>query len=208
MSDIYLVRHGQSRANAEGILAGHLDSPLNSIGRQQAKELGELAKNAGLRFDHIYCSPLIRAKETAQIIAKLTDSPEPIVLDELIERDFGILTGRSYLDIPNFATEFLDSNKIGYFLNGEGVESFPRALKRAQKVLGIIHRKHKTGKVLLAAHGDIGMMLFAAFHKTPWKEALTHFHFGNSELLLLKEDMHHRPHVFEIDQRGTKEKAD
>jgi len=51
-------------------------------------------------------------------------------------------------------------------------------------------------------------MIYSAFHKTSWQDALRNFHFGNSELLLLKEGAHHSPHVFSIDQRGLKEKAD
>ena len=205
MVNIYLCRHGQSTANSQGVLAGHTDSPLNEVGRQQAKELARLAKGANLSFDHIYTSPLSRALETAEIIAKITKSPAPEVMEDLIEREFGILTGRHYSEIEKFSTNILRTGDIFYFLDGEGVETFPETLKRAQMTLHKIHQKHIAGNILLVAHGDIGMMLFAAFHKTPWKEALTHFHFGNSELLLLKEDLHHKPHVFEIDQRGIKE---
>lgn len=205
MVEIYLCRHGQSRANADGILAGHLDSPLTDIGKKQAQELGGLAKKAELSFDYVYTSPLQRAKQTAKIIAEITDSPEPEVMSELIERDFGILTGKPYLDIPKYSKNILGTSEIGYFLDGKGVETFPEVLKRAQDVLKKVQTMHKGGKVLLVVHGDLGMMLFAAFHNTPWKRALAHFHFGNSELLLLKEDMHHSPHVFEIDQRGIKE---
>jgi broad specificity phosphatase PhoE len=207
MVDIYLCRHGQSEANAKGLLAGHMDSPLNEIGRQQAQELAGLAKKANLKFDHVYVSPLSRAKETAQIICAGTDSPQPEIMDDLIERDFGILTGKLYVDVPKYAKNVLGTEAIGYFLDGEGVETFPQAMARAQKILKTVRGKHEKGNVLLVAHGDIGMMLFAAFHKTPWKDALTHFHFGNSELLHLHEDSKHRPHVFGIDQHGVTEQA-
>ena len=206
MIEIYLCRHGQSVANAAGMLAGHIDSPLTDVGKQQAEELGHLANAAGLSFDHVYSSPLRRAKQTALVVAKMTGSPPPDTMPELIERDFGILTGKSYKDIPKLATEVLGGEKINYFLAVEGSETFPQALKRAQKVLKIIHTHHKNGKILLATHGDIGIMIFAAFHKTPWKDALSHFEFGNSDLLLLKEDFYHKPHVFVIDQRGIKQK--
>lgn len=179
-----------------------MDSPLNNIGREQAGELGDLSRNAGLKFDHIYTSPLRRAKETARIISYKTHSPEPVVLNKLIERDFGILTGKRFTDMLKFTTELLEPGKPGYFLNGEGVETFPECLKRAESVLGFVEKNHSSGKVLLATHGDFGLMLFAAFHKQPWRNTLLHFHFGNSELLLLKEDSHHQPHVFKIDQRG------
>lgn len=207
MLEIYLCRHGQSVANANGKLAGHTDSPLSAVGIQQAREVANQAKLAGLRFDRVYSSPLKRAWKTAQIIAKTTSSPAPEIMRDLIERDFGVLTGKSYSDIPKLAPEMLGTDEIGYFLKAPGSESYPKVLKRAQEVLSEIHRNHKDGKVLLVAHGDIGIMLFAAFHKTAWKEALAHFHFGNSDLLLLKEDSYHKPHIFVIDQRGLKEKA-
>jgi broad specificity phosphatase PhoE len=206
MVEIYLARHGQSLANVEGILAGHQDSPLTDVGREQAQELADLAKKAGLKFDHVYVSPLSRAKETAQIIARGTGSPEPEVMPDLIERNFGILTGKHISEIPKLATELLETDKIGYFTEAEGSETFPEALARANKVLEDVKRRHPDGKVLLVAHGDIGMMLFAAFHSVDWRDALLHFHFGNSELLHLHEDAKHKPHVFEIDQRGVVEK--
>ncbi|HEX5447959.1 MAG TPA: histidine phosphatase family protein [Candidatus Saccharimonadales bacterium] len=198
MLEIYLCRHGQSQANADGVLAGHLDSPLTNRGRDQAHRLGELAKANDLKFDHIYVSPLQRCKETAEIIAEETGSPQPEIMDELIERDFGLLSGKPYTDIDKYAKTTLRTDNVFYFLDGEKVETFPQALARAQKILENVQARHKRGKILLATHGDIGMMIFAAFHKTAWKEALTRFDFGNSELLLLKEDLFHEPHVFEI----------
>lgn len=205
MVEIYLCRHGQNVDNANGILNGHRDLPLTDIGREQAKEIGQLAKNSDLKFDHIYTSPLIRAKETAEIIAQLTGSPEPEVIPELIERELGELSGRPHSDITKMSKELIQTDAVNYFLDIG--ESFPDTLKRAQIVLDNVHQKHKNGKVLLVTHGDIGKMIFAAFHKEPWQEVLKHFHFGNSELLLLHEDSKHRPHVFTIDQRGLKEKA-
>jgi broad specificity phosphatase PhoE len=207
MVEIYLCRHGQSQANAAGMLAGHTDSPLNEIGRQQARELAKLAQDASLKFEHVYTSPLVRSKETAEIIATATGSPAPEIMDDLIERDFGILTGQPYTDIEKLGKDIIKTDNIIYFADVEGGESFDRAYERAERVLELVKARHGAGKILLVAHGDIGMMLFAAFHKTPWREALTHFHFGNSELLHLHEDSKHRPHVFEIDQRGVKDKA-
>jgi uncharacterized phosphatase len=208
MVEIYLCRHGQSAANAAGMMAGHIDSPLNEIGREQARELASLAKKAELHFDHVYSSPLIRAKETAKIIAEATASPHPEVMEELIERDFGILSGKHYSEIKKYSKDVFETDDLIYFLDGKGVEKFPDALMRADSALNKVHMRHKEGNVLLVAHGDIGMMIFAAFHKTPWKEALSHFHFGNSELLHLHEDSKHKPHVFEIDQRGVIAKAE
>jgi len=206
MVEIYLCRHGQNEDNAAGILNGHRDLPLTEIGRQQARELGILSKQNSLSFDHIYTSPLIRARETAEIIAAMTGSPKPSVIPELIERELGELSGRPYSDILKVSKSVIQTDNVNYFLDIG--ESFPDTLERAKKVLERIESDHKSGKILLVTHGDIGKMIYSAFHKTNWQDALRNFHFGNSELLLLKEGAHHAPHVFSIDQRGLKEKAD
>jgi len=206
MIDVYLCRHGQNEDNAAGILNGHRDLPLTNVGREQAEELGELAKQSKLKFDHIYSSPLIRAVETAEIIARITKSPSPEILPELIERDLGDLTGRPYSDILKVSKTVIQTENVNYFLDIG--ESFPNTLARANRVLKKIQASHKSGKVLLVTHGDIGKMIYSAFHKTSWQDSLRNFHFGNSELLLLKEGAHHNPHVFSIDQRGLQEKAD
>ena len=63
---IYIVRHGETIANAEDIVAGHFDSPLNEEGKQQAMLRADSLKD--VIFDAAFSSDLIRAKETAEII--------------------------------------------------------------------------------------------------------------------------------------------
>ena len=60
---IYIVRHGQTEKNKANVLQGRSDVPLNEAGRQQAEEVRE----AGISFDLVYTSPLIRAVQTAEI---------------------------------------------------------------------------------------------------------------------------------------------
>ncbi len=64
---IYIIRHGQTELNSKRVLQGRSDYPLNEIGIQQAKEAAE--KLQGITFDTVYSSPLIRALQTAKIIA-------------------------------------------------------------------------------------------------------------------------------------------
>ena len=64
MTRIYFVRHGQSEANARGLVAGHLDVPLTPLGEQQAQETAQYLKD--VPFSHIYTSPLSRAYRTAE----------------------------------------------------------------------------------------------------------------------------------------------
>jgi broad specificity phosphatase PhoE len=181
---IYIARHGQNEDNVNNILNGHRDLPLTDLGRSQAKELGEAIKAADLTFDAVYCSPLSRAKETAKIVAEILELPNPTVYDELIERDFGIMTGKTANDIvPMCAPDIIQAEIITYFLSPEDAETFPDLVERGKKVLEFISAKHTSGKVLLVTHGDIGKMIYAAATGKNWRDVLVDFHFGNGDLI-------------------------
>src|SRR5690348_5787824 len=89
MKHLYFVRHGQTQGNVNRLWSGTTETPLTDEGRAQAKRAGEHAKSLGI--DHIVCSPLGRAKDTAAIIAKEIDFPiKDIEHNSLfIERHFG-----------------------------------------------------------------------------------------------------------------------
>lgn len=89
MLKIYLARHGQDGDNVNGILNGRRDEPLTELGVQQAKNLAIAIKDAGLTFDAVYASPLQRAYKTAETVTDMLGIPKSIVVDDLIERDFG-----------------------------------------------------------------------------------------------------------------------
>ena len=72
MLKLYLARHGQNEDNANGVLNGHRDLPLTEKGLEQAAEVAQKIKAAGLVFDHIFTSPLVRASRTAEVISKTT----------------------------------------------------------------------------------------------------------------------------------------
>lgn len=87
---IYLIRHGETDWNLQGKLQGREDIPLNQTGILQATACGKALKL--IRLQSIQTSPLLRAKETARIIAVQQQCPI-IVNPELIERDYGRLSG-------------------------------------------------------------------------------------------------------------------
>ena len=113
MLNIYLVRHGQDADNAHSILNGRRDPPLTTRGINQAGELAQKIKHAGLHFTAIYTSPLKRARQTAQIIAKVLGGPKPVKLTDLIERDFGIMAGKSHTQIgASFKPDVVATKKL------------------------------------------------------------------------------------------------
>ena len=96
---LYISRHGQTPWNVEDLICGRTDVPLTEVGQQQAKLLAESAMDKGI--DVILCSPLLRARQTAQAVSDAIGVP--IQIDErLVEFDFGTLDGTS-----RFGEEFL-----------------------------------------------------------------------------------------------------
>lgn len=93
-SHLAFVRHGQTDWNAEGLLQGGTDVPLNDHGRLQAHETAKLLKSNG-PWDVIVSSPLKRALETAKILADELGCDQHIkTYTELKERSYGDLEGQ------------------------------------------------------------------------------------------------------------------
>lgn len=189
MLRIYVARHGQNVDNANGVLNGHRDLPLTDLGREQANVTGEFVNKQNLKFRKVYSSPLSRAYETAKIIAKASNNPDPEILEDLIERDFGDMAGKLVTSIPTeYEGELLKTVKVNYMLDPQNGETFPEALIRAERVLKTIRTNHNEGNVLLVCHMDVSYMLVAAYYQLEWKQVLSNLFFGNSELLLLAPD--------------------
>jgi broad specificity phosphatase PhoE len=167
---IYLVRHGQDTDNAKGILNGRRDTQLTPLGRKQAYIVGDKLRDNMIHA--IYASPLQRALETANLIGEKLSINEVIRLPDLIERDFGVLTGNPVTDIPRYCKKFLATDRVNYFLEAEGAESFPQLYERAERVLKQIKSKHPYANVVVVTHGDIGKIMRAAFHGWSWEEGL------------------------------------
>lgn len=182
MGKIYLVRHGQSEDNANDIFGGHHDSILTQKGRDQAQEVAEKLKNYAL--DVIYSSPLKRASETAEIIAKQLGK-EFSVEPGLIERNFGVLTGKPEADLDKYDTPLLESDGVKYFLEIPEAEDFPNLYYRAKQTLQAIKARHPSENVLLVTHGDFGKMLRAAHEGWGWQEGLQTPYFANAEVIEL-----------------------
>lgn len=203
--NIYVVRHGQDEDNARGLLNGRRDHPLTAIGVAQSNEAAKNILASGIVFDVVYTSPLVRAKKTAQIISTALGLGEPTVLSDLVERDFGVMTGVPLSEVvERCSPDVLQSPTVNYFLSPENGETFPQVIERSQRLLAHLAADHKNKNVLLVTHSDTGKMLYAAYYDMPWKDALTQFHFGNSEMLKLSPDSPaSEAHVFQIAQHNA-----
>jgi len=95
---LFLVRHGQSDANAAGLVIGRTDSPLTELGQRQASALGDALASRGTAARRIFTSPLRRAERTAEAIAAAYARacgpgavPPPEVDERFVEFDYGEL---------------------------------------------------------------------------------------------------------------------
>lgn len=89
---IYIVRHGETEWNVKKLVQGQTDIPLNKKGESQAKDLGKNLKK--IKFDAVYSSDLLRAKQTAQLI--MLEKKLAVETSELLrERRFGKLEGQT-----------------------------------------------------------------------------------------------------------------
>lgn len=142
MKKLYFVRHGQSEMNRAGRFAGTLDTLLTREGKRQAKLAGKKAKKLGI--DHIVSSPLIRAYETAKIIAEEISYPEEkIVLNPLLaERNYGAMEGQLF-------SADIDMDGIA------DIEANNSLLIRAEEAIASL-RLIKANNVLIVSHGSIG----------------------------------------------------
>ncbi len=202
MTNIYIVRHGQDQDNEHGILNGHRNMSLTEKWIEQAKQLAQRIKEEQIHIDKAYSSPLQRAYVTGEIITEALQINRPEKLDILIERDFGIMSGKEIKDIEKLCSpDIVKTDTITYFLFPEGAETFPQLLERANKALEYISQNHKEGNILIATHGDFWKMLYTAYYKLSWESVLREFHFGNSEVLLLSPDISaEEAHLFQTQQ--------
>lgn len=131
--------------NVSGHVAGITETPLVKEGREQAKRAGQKAKN--LKIDLIVSSPMSRALETAQIIAKEINYPTDQIHASklLLERDFGEAEGHPWspdLDLDGFSD----------------IETVDSITERAHLALKWIETLPGT-TVLVVSHGSFGRAL-------------------------------------------------
>lgn len=97
---ICLIRHGQTDWNQQFLIQGRFDIPLNNEGKKQINQTICRLNAYNIHWDLFLSSPLLRAKETCQIIKEHLDyqKEEIIIRDQLIEREFGEADGLKITD--------------------------------------------------------------------------------------------------------------
>lgn len=155
---LWLVRHGETSANAEGVFQGHLDVVLNERGEQQAAAVGK--RLAGVEFDAVYASDLQRAARTAELIVA---GQNEVVLDpDLREMHYGVLQGTRYHEAPALLSEhgLGEAWASGEFHRkgtaapgGESVRQFRSRSRRFVQRIDATHPPDAGHHILVVAHG-------------------------------------------------------
>ena len=147
MKHLYFIRHGESTGNLDMIFTGRLDLPLTKLGRQQAKSAASDAKN--LNLDCIVSSSLVRALETAEIIAQDLEYPQnKIIVSQLFqERSYGDFQGKPYR-----VAEGIDFDTVRH------AETSSQLVARAKEALEFLNNLD-ANSILISSHGTFGRAL-------------------------------------------------
>ena len=164
---IYVLRHGQTAMNAKNQIMGRTDIELSAEGRKQAQEAAEKISAFPKEKlpDSIICSPLIRAKQTAQYVAdELEESCGKIIQirydEHLIEQDYGELEGTDRL------SELFAISKTQFAMKtGRTGESHMQLAQRVYNFLDMVCDLYKGQNVLLVTHGGICRVIATYFQQ-------------------------------------------
>ncbi len=164
---VSFLRHAQTQANRDGILQGRTDTPISDIGVEQANEAAKKWKD--ISVDCVYCSPLLRARQTAEIVLKGRDIPV-IFDDRLSERYFGEYQMRSVEDLLAAGFEW-ERSYSEYDYSLFGIESLGSVRDRVNSFLEDL-KKEPFNHVLIISHGAVAMLfrLYFLGGKLLWDE--------------------------------------
>ena len=171
---IYFVRHGQTDANANNVAMGQgLDIPLNAKGIEQAKELAE---HIDKDFHKIFCSPLIRAQQTCEILSKKLGVPFE-TRPGLAERDAGSLSGKTWDEVKKLTGEaaevFADEIDTKKFHG----ETLGHMENRLLNFIEEVRTQYPDKKVLAVTHAGVTRemaKLFPSLNDAPIENATVH----------------------------------
>lgn len=158
MLRLLLLRHAQSTWNAEGRWQGHADPPLSDEGKQTAKA-------AAPQYSHIsriVSSPLLRAAETAEIIAESSGTSHIATHPGLTERDLGEWTGLTRREVEERWPGYLEDHKWP-----ESAETTEAFIERVLEGIHSVAEEHNDD-VLVVAHAGVIITLEQSLG-VPWR---------------------------------------
>ena len=181
------MRHGEADNNVNRILVGrHIESHLTENGRQQVRDTANYLK--GIQVDKVFVSPVIRARETAEIVCDVINLDYEID-ERLYEIELGKLVGMNYEDIiekhGNLFLKFYSGDE--QMLDDYGVESFTSVKMRIKHLLDEAIERYPDKNIVFVTHLDpIKAAISLLLDLKP--EALYQWHIRNAALTILKHE--------------------
>jgi broad specificity phosphatase PhoE len=149
VTQLLIARHGETDWNRDRRFQGHADPPLNDAGREQARVLAD--ELAGERIDLVYTSDLVRARETAEIVAARLGA-DVVARSELREIDVGEWEGLTWPEIEERYPEGARTwHEHGY--GWRSGETYDQLGERIIAALRRIAADHPAQRVLVVGHG-------------------------------------------------------
>lgn len=183
----YIVRHGETEANARSVIQGHRDFPLDEAGLRQAQSAAAWLK--GEKVSRILSSPLSRAAETARLIAAATGASGPEIEPDLIEIDTGSFSGISLEEARlRFPAEYAAFEGSSW----EGVPDAERASALYERAMRVWERLRAEaasagsgGAIVAVSHGGfIQWLVRATFGCRSWMPLFVTGNCGIFELVV------------------------
>ncbi|PMD69118.1 histidine phosphatase family protein [Companilactobacillus nuruki] len=198
--ELYFVRHGKTEWNLEGkYQGGHGDSPLLP---ESLHDISLLAKRLeDTEIDHVYASPLPRAKTTAETLIKDLHREIPFtVVRDLREFDLGIMEGRKFSELEKEIPEVIYAFRhqpSDYDYDLIRGESFEKVAERTTKaVQKIVDENNGQGSIVIVSHGAALVTMIQSLLGTKVADirkngglsntSLTHLRYENGEYKLIK----------------------
>ncbi len=165
MTNLYIVRHGQTEWNIQGKIQGHKNANLTEDGLKQGDKVAE--RMASEKIDIIYSSDLDRARITAEKISKTTGA-KLIVTEELREMNFGVWEGEFFKDVkvsdPDGYMKWMKEPENLNIAEGETLEILE---KRMEKVINKIVAENEGKNIVIVSHGTALKTLILHLLKMP-----------------------------------------
>ena len=184
---IYLVRHAEVIEKYQGKYNGHIDIALSQNGKKQAKELAKKLKH--IKFDKIYCSDLLRAKET---LKAFNYTQKVIYSKKLREKSWGKHEGKSFDEIISQELTYINFEQWIKALDGENFLSYKNKIKEYFSTTIIQDTKEKN--ILIITHAGLIKTLISILKNISLEESFrislpyaSYIIFDNNEMTFLKD---------------------
>ncbi|MCP2003556.1 UNVERIFIED_ORG: alpha-ribazole phosphatase [Buttiauxella agrestis ATCC 33320] len=162
---LWLVRHGQSQANVDGLYSGISETPLTEHGVKQAQAIGDLLNKVA--FEKVLCSELGRAQHTMQLIVQQRNIPV-VTEPRLNEMNFGDWEMQHHRDLQrmdseNYAAWCNDWQNV-VPKNGEGFQLFSQ---RVSEFAATLSSQPKEKNILIVSHQGVLSLLISTLLNMP-----------------------------------------